>query len=323
VAGTPLTHLWTAGGPKAVSQPVAVVDSALYVAGSGRQIIKLDLRGGAVIWSQRVGGPIAGGLLYSNDRVYAATDQPEGKVRAWTALAGNDVWSTSVGPVNAPLARVGNLIVARNRAGFVFGLDVVTGAEKWRVRTSLGPAPAIAGDSGEVIVPSLDSIFRLDLATGRVRQRLPSPGPLVFPLIRTDSSVRGVTADGQFFELRSHDLQVTWRVATHAVPAGMPLVRGDSLEFVSTLGRFYRARAGESQAAMVVGDSMAAVLSGPTVYGGLLLVGGANGMVSARDSAGAERWRVQIRQPAETAPIVVPGGLVLIGGDGDIHRFRQ
>ena len=52
------------------------------------------------------------------------------------------------------------------------------------------------------------------------------------------------------------------------------------------------------------------------------LIGGADGVVSARDSAGAERWRVAIKPPAEVAPLAIAGGLILIGGDGSIQRFQ-
>lgn len=323
VEGTPLTHLWTAGGPRAISAPVVVVDSTLFVAGSGRQVAKIDLRGGAVIWSQRLGGPVAGGVIYSHDRVYLATDQPEGRVRAFTALAGNDLWSVSTGPVSAPLAYVNDLVIARNRAGMTIALDATTGAQKWRVRTSAGPAPALAGLPGQLIVPALDSLFLLDLATGRALVRMPSPGPLLFPLIADDSTVIGVSADGIIFALRKSDLQPSWRIASHAIPAGPALLRGDTLEFVSTTGHFYRVGIGTAELPVAIGDSSAPVTAGPGPMDDLLLIGGADGVVSARDATGAERWRVQIKRPIEVTPLSIPGGLILIGGEGDIHRFSR
>jgi outer membrane protein assembly factor BamB len=301
---------------------VAVEDSNLYVAGGGRQVAKIDLRGGAVIWSRRLGGPVAGGVLYRQGRVYAATDQPDGKVRAWTELAGNDIWSHSTGPVSAPLAIVEDLVLVRTKAGATLALDPVTGALKWQARTSPGMVAVIAGTPGQLIVPALDTLYRLDAGNGKVLQRQPAPGPLIYPLASRDSSAIGLTADGVLFRMRVADLTVDWRQPLHAIPAGPPLIIGDTLVTVSRLGKFFRIRIGDSLPATTFGDSAAPVTSGPVALGDLLLVGGADGNLSARDQTGREAWRVQVKRPLEVAPIPLPLGLLIVGGNGDIHRFR-
>jgi outer membrane protein assembly factor BamB len=322
IAGTPLTLLWSGQGPHDISEPLAVVDSSLYVGGGGRQVAKIDLRGGAVIWSQRVGGPIAGGVLYHQGRVYAATDQPEGKLRAWTEIAGNEIWSQSTGPVNAPLAIVNDLLLVHTRQGGTLALDPVTGDSRWHARTSAGLVAVIPGVPGQLIVPSLDTLYRLDAATGKVLQRQAAPGSLIYPLAVRDSFALGVTADGILFQLRTADLSIAWRLALHAVPAGPPLIIGDSLVTVSRIGKFYRAQVGDTAPAAAFGDSAAPVTAGPVAQGDLLLIGGADGALSARDQSGHESWRLAVRRPLEVAPIPLPTGLLIIGGNGDIHRFR-
>ncbi|HTO72900.1 MAG TPA: PQQ-binding-like beta-propeller repeat protein [Gemmatimonadales bacterium] len=323
MVGTPFTAMWVAHGPAQVTPPLVLVDSSLYLAGGGRQVVKMDIRGGAVIWSRRLGGPIAGGVLYREGRVYAASDQPEGKVRAWTEIAGNDIWSEGTGPVTAPLAFVDTLLIVRARSGETMGLDRVTGTIKWRSHTSAGLAPAIPGVPTETIIPALDTLYRLDTGSGHIRQRVPAPGPLIYPLIAQDSVALGVTADGVLFRVRLADLQVDWRLPTHAVPAGPPLMLGDTMVIVSRIGRFYEIRAGDPGPLREFADSAAPVTMGPVRIGDDFVVGGADGAVSARDHEGKEVWRFVIRRPIEVAPVVTPYGLVFVGGDGEIHLFRQ
>ncbi|HKV74693.1 MAG TPA: PQQ-binding-like beta-propeller repeat protein [Gemmatimonadales bacterium] len=323
VPGTPLTAIWAAHGPHQITEPLVQVDSSLYLAGGGRQVTKMDVRGGAVIWSLRVGGPVAGGVVYRDGKVYAATDAPEGKVHAWTVVAGNDAWTRSTGPVSAPLALVDSLVIVRTRGGETDGLDARTGDLKWRSHTSAGPAPALAGAPTETIVPAMDTVYRLDTGSGHIRQRVPSPGPLIFPLIYRDSVALGVTADGVFFQIRLADLHIDWRLATNSVPAGPPLMIGDTMVVVSRLGHFYQIRPGDPGPVRVFGDSAAPVTIGPMLLDDQLLVGAADGVVSARDRQGKEVWRVQVKRPIEVAPMLTSAGLLVVGGDGDVHLFRR
>lgn len=322
VAGTPLTLLWSGRGPHDITAPLALADSSLYVAGGGRQVAKIDLRGGNVIWSVRVGGPIAGGALYHQGRVYAATDQPEGKVHAWTELAGNDIWTRSTGPVNAPLAVVDSLVLVRTRAGTTIALDHITGTVRWRSHTSAGTVAAMPGAPTELVIAALDTLYRLDTGSGHIRQRVAAPGPQVYPLLLQDSVALGVTADGVLFRMHLADLRIDWRLPTHAVPAGPPLLSGDTLIVVSRIGKFYRARIGDMTPPQELGDSAAPVTAGPVAQGDLLLIGGADGALSARDRSGREAWRVPVRRPLEVAPVPVPQGVLVVGGEGDIHLFR-
>lgn len=320
--GTPLTLLWSGQGPHQVTEPLAIVDSSLYVGGGGRQVAKIDLRGGAVIWSQHLGGPVAGGVLYYQGRVYAATDLPEGRLRAWTEVAGNEVWTHSIGPVNAPLAIVNNLLLVHTRQGSTLAFDPVTGDPRWHTHTSPGLVAAIGGVPGQLIVPSLDTLYRLDATTGKILQRQAAPGALIYPLAVRGPFALGVTADGILFQLQTSDLALVWKLPLHAIPAGPPLIVGDTLVTVSRIGKFYRVGVGDSAAAAVFGDSAAPVTSGPVAQGDLLLVGGADGALSARDQIGHEVWRLTVRRPLEVSPILLPLGLLIVGGNGDIHWLR-
>jgi hypothetical protein len=60
-----------------------------------------------------------------------------------------------------------------------------------------------------------------------------------------------------------------------------------------------------------------------TLLGDQILLGGADGSIRALRTNGREVWRVQLWRPVEVAPVPLADGLLAIGGDGDLHRYRQ
>jgi hypothetical protein len=54
-----------------------------------------------------------------------------------------------------------------------------------------------------------------------------------------------------------------------------------------------------------------------------ILLGGADGAVRALRPDGTEVWRVQLRRPVELGPLALEDGVLVIGGNGDLHRYRQ
>jgi hypothetical protein len=60
-----------------------------------------------------------------------------------------------------------------------------------------------------------------------------------------------------------------------------------------------------------------------TVVDGNLLLGGADGTLRALRPNGIEAWRIQLWRPVELSPVALTDGLIAIGGNGDLHRYRE
>jgi hypothetical protein len=56
---------------------------------------------------------------------------------------------------------------------------------------------------------------------------------------------------------------------------------------------------------------------------GHILLGGADGTVRALEPDGSEVWRLQLWRPVELGPVALDDGLLAVGGNGDLHRYRQ
>jgi outer membrane protein assembly factor BamB len=60
-----------------------------------------------------------------------------------------------------------------------------------------------------------------------------------------------------------------------------------------------------------------------TALGGHLLLGGADGTLRALRPDGTEVWRIQLWRPVELGPVALDDGILAIGGNGDLHRYRE
>ncbi|MGH7703039.1 MAG: PQQ-binding-like beta-propeller repeat protein [Gemmatimonadales bacterium] len=322
VPGTPFTELWTGHPGRGPSAPLAREDSVVFVGGSDRRVVSVDLRSGAIRWAIRLAGPLVAGILQDSDFVFAGTDLPDGKIYKLKSLSGSRVWSTAVRGITAPLAMMDGLLIAQSRPGQTYGLDPKTGNVRWRSRTGRGRATPVPGDSATVIITAFDSLFRLATRDGRVLLRTKAPGTLLSDWVATDTSLIGGSADSTVVAVRPRDFRLLWRVKLDAPVLVSPAVRGDTVFAVTRIGTLYRILTDSAARAEPIATLAWPVTGGPVWFGNLLLLGGADGVIRALDGTGAEAWRLTVGRPVEIPPFILDDGLLALGGRGDLHRYR-
>jgi outer membrane protein assembly factor BamB len=364
--------VWRAKTGRRFTGRVVVAGGTIYAAGLDRKVYAVDLESGQTRWSSRLGGLIAGGVLVSGDTVYAGSSRPEGRVYALDAARGKRLWRTATGAVGAPLALVNGVLVAETQRGEVVGLDPRTGSIRWRRRLGVARIPAVSADSGTLVVATVDSLFRLSVADGKIVRRAASPGTVVSPWIEHRGALVAGTTDSLVVAIGPADLHPRWRAVLDAPVLGSPAASGDTLYAASRRGTLYRIVADAAGDERVAADSggvqrtsadsaglgIAAdssilpstatasngdSLTGPTfeavatpiaeldwpvtapvtVLDGLVLLGGADGTLRALRPDGSEAWRLYLRWPVELGPLALPDGMLAVGGDGDIHRYRR
>jgi outer membrane protein assembly factor BamB len=262
-------------------------------------------------------------VLASGDTLFVATSRPDGKVFALERDTGKRIWRTSTGAVGAPLALARGVLVAATQRGVLLGLNPRTGEISWRQRLGTARvAPAPAGDDA-LVISTVDSLFRIGVTDGKVTHRVASPGTVLSPWIPFDGGLVAGTTDSLVFSIRSNDLTQLWRARVDAPVLGSPAAKGDTLFAVSRRGSLYRIVPGDSTSTQRIAELRWPVTSPVTVLGDQILLGGADGSIRALRSDGREIWRVQLWRPVEVAPVPLADGLLAIGGDGDLHRYRQ
>lgn len=323
VAGAAPTQVWAARAGRRLSGRLAVNGETLYGAGVDRKVYAVDLASGAIRWSSRLSGLIAGGVLLSGDTVFAASSRPEGRVYALDAATGRRHWRAKTGPVGAPLALVGGTLLVATQRGDLMGLNPATGERRWRRRLGSARVAPLETEPGTTILATVDSIFQVRAVDGTVSRRVPSPGTVVSPWLLHGGLLVAGTTDSQVVAIDPADLSSRWNVRLDAPVLDSPAARGDTVFAASRRGTLYRIHPGSDPRAEPIVELEWPITSPVTIVEDQILLGGADGIMRALRSDGTEIWRVQLWRPVELGPIVLDDGIVAIGGAGDLHRFRQ
>jgi len=322
-AGGAPNQVWTARAGRRFTGRVALDGGTFYGAGVDRKVYAVDLTSGVLRWSTGLSGIIAGGVLLSGDTIYAASSRPAGRVFALDRATGQKLWQTKTGPVGAPLAIWRGTLIAATQLGEVLGLDPATGTIKWRRRVGVARISAVPADSTGVLVATVDSLFVIAAADGKIVRRARSPGAILSPWVALGGSLVAGTTDSLIVSVRPGDLAIDWRVKLDAPVLASPAAIGDTLYAVTRRGTLYRIDADSAPEARTVVALDWPVTSPVTVVDGEILLGGADGAIRALTPGGEERWRVQLRRPIELGPVALADGLLAVGGDGDLHRYRK
>lgn len=322
VDGTPLEELWTRTAGRGLGGAVANIDTVIYFGAADRHVIAVDLRNGAVRWRTRVPGPIAVGVAADEQRVYTHTERPDGHVYALDRVTGSKIWSTSVGPSAAPPALVYGTLVIATRTGMLMGLDPASGKIKWRRRTGEARSAAAAGEEGTMLVATVDSLFRISSADGRVLERSRSPGTILSGwAIHHEYRIAGTT-DSLIIGIRPSSLARAWTLALDAPVIATPVVRGDTAWVFTRIGTLYRILLAGTPVAERLIALRTPFLASPTLVGNWLVTGDVDGELYAMTLDGTIAWQTRIAAPVEFAPLLLPDGFLAVGGRGDLHRYR-
>jgi outer membrane protein assembly factor BamB len=323
LAGDAPTPVWTARAGRRFTEPVEIQGNTLYGGSIDRKVYAVNLTSGEVSWSSRLPGMIVGGVLVAGDTVYAASSRPQGRISALRRSTGKQIWRSSTAPIGAPLALIGGVLVALTQRGEVLGIDPARGKIRWRRELGVARTAAVAVGEGAALVSTTDSLFRLQTSDGRVTHRAASPGTVVSSWLSYRGGLVAGTTDSLVVSIRPQDLGNNWTLRVDAPVLGSPGILGDTLYLASRSGTVYRIEPGPEPTLTMLARLDWPVTSPVTISGRQILLGGADGVIRALRTDGTEAWRVRVWRPVELGPVPLSDGVLAVGGNGDLHRFRQ
>ena len=213
--------------------------------------------------------------------------------------------------------------MAETQRGEALALDPATGKVRWHRRVGVARVPAAPAGRGGIVIATTDSLFRLALADGKVTHRVVSPGTVVSPWLAHGSALVAGTTDSQVVSIRPADLHSNWTVRVDAPVLDSPAALGDTLFLASRTGSIYRIDPDSEPRAEQIAALDWPITAPVTIVGRQLVLGGADGTIRALRPDGVEIWRVRVWRPVELGPVPLADGLLAIGGNGDLHRFRR
>jgi outer membrane protein assembly factor BamB len=317
------TQVWSARAGRRLTGSVTAMDGTLYGAGVDRKVYAVDLASGQIRWSSRLSGLVAGGVLVSGDTVFAASSRPDGRVYALDRATGRRFWREKTGAVGAPLALASGVLVVATQRGDVVGVDAASGTTRWRKRLGMSRIAPLPLEDGSVVVATVDTIFRLAGSDGTVSRRVRSPGTILSAWLAVGGDLVAGTTDSLVVGLDPAELSTRWSVPVDAPVLDSPAASGDTIFVATRRGTLYRIPPGSPRRAEEVVELDWPVTAPVSVVRGLILLGGADGMLRALRLDGTEAWRLQLWRPIDLAPLALDDGLVVIGGEGDLHRYRR
>ena len=316
-------QVWSTRAGRRFTGRLTLDNGTLYGAGVDRKVYAVDVVSGQVQWSQRLSGIVAGGVLLSGDTIYAASSRPQGRVYALDRATGRRHWMQRTGAVGAPIALAGRTLIVPTQGGDVLGLDAASGEARWRRKLGTSRVtPTVTGE-GAVVLATIDSLFLIGADSGRVLRRARSPGTVLSPWIAFKGSLVAGTTDSQVVAIDPADLSIRWNVRLDAPVLDSPAASGDTLYVATRRGTLYRLPTTPAPRAEPIVELEWPVTAPVTVLNGQILLGGADGQLRALEPDGREAWRVQLWRPVELGPVPLEDGLVAIGGEGDLHRYRR
>jgi outer membrane protein assembly factor BamB len=323
LAGDAPTPVWTARAGRRFTEPVEIQDNTLYGGSVDRKVYAVDLGSGGVRWSARLPGMIVGGVLLAGDTVFAASSRPQGRITALRQSNGKQIWRLTVPPIGAPLALVDGTLIALTQQGEALAVDPVSGKLRWRRRLGVARTAAVPAGTGAALIATTDSLFRLQTRDGKVTQRRGSRGAVVSSWVSRSEGLVAGTTDSLVVCIRPENLEPQWALQVDAPVLGSPAALGDTLYLASRAGTIYRIDPGSQPTLKALVRLDWPVTSPVTIADRQILLGGADGIIRALRPDGGEVWRVRVWRPVELGPVPLSDGVLALGGNGDLHRFRR
>lgn len=273
--------------------PVAVASGVVYVGASNGTFYALNGATGKELWNKGQKGRdfytaapvVANGVVYfSSTESFGASSniRPDGRIFALELASGNQQWVFNTKGTIGAAAYADKTLFAGDSEGYLHALDAATGQERWKFKSSGGGVSPPTTENGVVYFSAYDGSLHAVDAGTGLERWRNTKGP---------------------------------KVATH-----LALGRG-TIYFGGENNNLYAVDAANGQVKWLYKTSKEC--QSLVLAGGLVCFPTGDGVIVALDAAtGAEKWKIEGLNKVVSAPIVAPGALYFLDGDGHLFAVK-
>jgi len=314
---------WTVELGRGVISPLAIEADLLFATTVDRRLIVIATGTGSIFWERRLAGAATAGAVFDRNSVFVGGQDREGAAEAYELARGFLVWRKEIEPpLAAPLLHAG-VTYWGTETGHLYALAASDGSRLWRVNLAGGivGSPVVEGDD-LLVVTNADTLYRIEMRTGRTAARLPLPStPTTTPAY-----------DGSRLHLPMHDTThvvvdvSSWSVASvdrlDSPARAIPVLDADGTAYLLTENAsVYRVgpAGGIDRIAALDGAARASL----ALAANGLLVGRLDGALFLLRRDGTTVWREDLDDSIE-APVAIYRGAVYVPMlRGDLTMLRE
>lgn len=304
----PVQFQWSTRAGRGMESPLLADGPVLYAASLNRTVTALSTENGGSHWTRRQDGPLAGGIVRHQERLFVAIWDRDGSVCALHRHSGRTIWEREVGSVRFPPVVADGSVFVGTDAGNVFSLSTGTGEQLWRKQLAgrVAATPVPWNQELLVVATSTDSLYLLDRTNGTVHAGKALPGRVsAAPALQGDTLILPLRS-GAVVALTLPDLGRAWILDTGAPVLAAPVAATDGNIYIlnrsAELWRVPPQQPEQSQRLAALGG---AALASLTLADNGILVGKLDGSLLALRFDGSIIWTKNLAES-----IVAPATII-------------
>jgi outer membrane protein assembly factor BamB len=301
----------------------AIQGELMLATSTAKTMTVVNAQTGQRYWERRTNGPVMGGPVRLDDRIYAATQSRDGRIEAFTLARGRHLWSFRMhSPATAGALLLDSVLYVGSQRGDLYALHVRGPEQLWMTRLpSALAAPVVAFGGDLYALTARDSLIAVDRASGRIRAGSRMAGSASAPFALQGDRLIVPVHPGLVQAVRLPDLRVEWTAQLGAPVLAAPALDTDGTIFVLT-------RTGEVWHIDAVGVPQRIADLGNAATGSLtltadgILAGMLDGTLIMLRRDGTELWRRKFEHSLQTPVAVSDGAIYVPLADGHMVMLR-
>lgn len=208
----PLKMLWRKDVEHSPSGVLTAAYGTLFVSTMGGKVFAIDHETGVTQGELELKNSIGKGIAIDGIYGYFGSISNDETIFGYDLRNGNYIWKKSIGPVESIPLISGGLLFVTTKSGYLYCLDLETGAEKWKFNAGK-PFHSTPAKWNGLIIAANDSgyVYGISASNGDLKWKFQT-GASVFatPIISGDDIYIG-NIGGAFYSIDAKSGKVNWK----------------------------------------------------------------------------------------------------------------